>query len=309
MTIKIMPVTRLISELDKYQYQSRVCCYSTCQKEPILSHTIAENFLYKLNTDLTQVRTFQPKMLPIATGSKSQLIPVNQDKFSTFKGFCPDHDNHLFKLIDLYDGNMTKEKAALIHYRNISYGICHIKSQQLREKHMFRQNYIQDKLSDKSTEKTVTILKNGALARRLAYCLNQHLLRKEQLEKIIKSQSFEAMEFTEVQGDLANPLFCGRSSPLLHPKHNFFNYPGYRYMPWVTYMTLLTTNKNHLIFCWLESDKAHAKYLKKLINERETNDIIAVLAYACSDALAVDDKLYNKHAATIEEIIKSFRVY
>ena len=79
-------------------------------------------------------------------------------------------------------------------------------------------------------------------------------------------------------------------------------------MPWLTYMTLLTGNESRLLFCWLKSDDAHSKHFKKL-NNQDARNVIAILAYACSDAFAVEENYYIKHMPAIEEMIRKFRVY
>ncbi len=310
MTIKIMNIAKLVSEIDGIQYRDIKCCYDKCPNQPITSHTIAENYLYKLNKDLTKVLTFEPAILSIISKQPPELTrKVDKKKFSTFTGFCNNHDHGIFKLIDSYDGKMTKEKAALLHYRIICYGINHIKTQLLRLQHMSEQNYMQDESAGMGGTKIVTLIKKGFLARRLNYCLKQHLIRKGKLEKMITSDKFENIEYLVIPGSLNNPIFCGRSSHLLNKNHGIFKLPGYSYMPWLTYMTLLTNETNHLVFCWLKSDKKHAKRLNNLLKKETSKTIIEVLAYACSDGFAVEESFYDKHCSTIDTVIKKFRVY
>jgi hypothetical protein len=304
-----MPITRLIAETDKYLYKNDTCYYGACPNQPITSHTIAENYLYKLDVDLRKVLTFQGRLLRLVTKPDVSLVPVDQRKFSTFNGFCSLHDSGLFSQIDSFNGDMSKEKAALIHYRNICYGVSHIRTQQLKERHIFNQNYTQHESSDLAIKKVVKLLKGNALARRLSYCLDQHLLRKKRLEVILASGNFEDISYFEVRGDLDNPIFSGRSSYLMHPKHNIFKYEGYSFMPWVTYMTLLTKYENRLVFCWLKEDNVYTKYFMRLLQKQPGKDVLAVLAYACSDSFAVAESYYSRHASTITEIIRNFRLY
>lgn len=150
---------------------------------------------------------------------------------------------------------------------------------------------------------------DGQLARRLDYCLEQHLLRKKQLERMIRSRKFSKIEFLVLRGGLDNPIFCGRSTFLLHKKHNLFKYRGYSYIPWITYMTLRTNETNDLVFCWLRGDEEYSKCLKLLLKKEDHKKTIEVLAYACSDSFAVEKSFYNKHSSAINEIIKNFRSY
>jgi hypothetical protein len=80
-------------------------------------------------------------------------------------------------------------------------------------------------------------------------------------------------------------------------------------MPWLSYMTLLTKSKSHLVFCWLRTDAEHVKYFKKLLENNNSKEIIEVSAWACSDAFGVAENFYNKHAILIDAIIKKYRVY
>lgn len=293
--ICIMKIEKLISEIDEIQYSDKRCCYGTCSNPPIRSHTISENFLYKLSNDLTNVITFEPAMSLIVNKQNPKLVRnVNKKRFSTFTGFCSIHDVKLFKPIDLFDGQINNEIAMLIHYKNICYGINHIKTQQLRLCHMSAQNYVQDKLSDTNGDKIIMSFKNNSLSLRLDYCLSQYLLRKQQLEHMIESREFNRIKFHVLHGCLNNPIFCGRSSYLLHKNHGLFKTSGYSYMPWITYMTLLT---NNLVFCWLKNDEAYAKRLNILLKNEDSKKIIEVLAYACSDAFAVEKNFYRKNVS------------
>jgi hypothetical protein len=204
---------------------------------------------------------------------------------------------------------MDEEKAVLIHYRNLCYGIYHIKTQQLREKHLAQQNYAYDASVDEGIV-IKELLAKGRLKARLSYCLQEPLSRKIFLEKIINSREFEAIEFIEIKGDLNNnPIFSGRSNYLLHRKHKLFDHPGYSSMTWITYQTLLTTNCNHLVFCYLKEDKPHGKYFKKILRNSNFEGALAALAYSCSDSFAVTEEHYNTHIAAIDTLIKEFRVY
>ena len=210
-------------------------------------------------------------------------------------------------MIDSFNGAVDKEKAVLVHYRNICYGIHHIKAQRKRERYIAQQNYIGEATpeSDEIVNKLIT----GSLTTRLTYCLNEHLLRKKLLENIISSRNFDAIDFIEIPITLDNPIFSGRSTCLLHKNHRLFAYSGYSHMPWITYMTLLTSNSSHLVFCWLKKDKDHARDLKTLLRGNQFKKIIEVLAYGCSDSFAVKKEFYKKHCHTIDEIIKMFRTY
>lgn len=309
MNTAIMPLERLMSECDNIRFESNTCCYTGCSNPPITSHTISENYLYKLNKDLTKVLTFQPKVGQIVRRyDPKHISKVDKKKFSTFVGFCGAHDNDLFELIDNFNGQMNKEKATLVHYRNICYGISHIKTQKYRERHVAQQNYMrQDGETD--AESILPLLQNGALHVRLSYCLQEHLKRKKILEKAIKSKDFESIDFIEIEGGSNNPIFSGRSSYLMHQRNKLFNFPGYAFMPWVTYMTLLTHTSNHLVFCWLKSDKKHSRALGNIIKNNDFKNILAILAYGSSDSFAIEESVHALHAATIEKVIKSFRVY
>lgn len=305
-----MPIQKLISECDNLYYESRKCSYTGCSKPSILSHTIPENYLKKLNEPLTEVLTFQSKIGKISNQNKPQyLVEIDKSKFSTFKGFCESHDNDLFLSIDNFNGEMNREKATLNHYRNICYGVNHIKTQMLREGHISNQNYRQETNNDEGVAIN-KLLKQRSLKTRLSYCLNEHLSRKVALEKRIKSRNFEEIEFIEIQGSInGNPIFSGRSSYLMHKDHNLFDYAGYSFMPWITYQTLLTYESNHLVFCWLKKDSNRSRYLRKILNKNSFENTLAVLAYGCSDSLALTKNHFKIHHPHIEELILNFRVY
>jgi succinate dehydrogenase flavin-adding protein (antitoxin of CptAB toxin-antitoxin module) len=85
------------SEFDNLYFESKSCCYTGCLGKPIISHTIPENYLYKLNQPLTKVLTFQPRLGRIVKKfSPQHVIKIDKSRFSTFKGFCESHDNDLF---------------------------------------------------------------------------------------------------------------------------------------------------------------------------------------------------------------------
>lgn len=305
----VKPITRLASEVDKLIHRSKTCYYSGCPETPITSHTIAENNLKKINQDLTKVLTLQRRLLRVMTKPDLRLIPVDKQEFSTFVGFCWSHDHDLFGPIDSFDGRMDKEKAALIHYRNICYGISHIKTQQLRERHIYCQNYLRSESPDVEANRLHKALKGDVFANRLAYCLLEHLHRKEILEGIIQSRDFDQVEFITLIGTLTDPIFSGRSSYLLHPREKIFQLPGYRHMPWISYMTLLTVSSSCLVFCWLKSDKTRARYLLKLTKDKAPREVIEELAYSCSDSLAIEKSHYVRFAPTIDQMIKNTRGY
>jgi len=223
-------------------------------------------------------------------------------------GFCKKHDNNLFKEIDEFNGQINKKKAALIHYRNICYGIHHIKISSERVQYLSRQNY-----EGESTPESVECLKNlknGYFENRLNSCLDEHNLRKEMLEIMIDTGNFTSMNFFSIGLGLEQPIFSGRSHYILHPEEHICLEGGYPYFPWISYMTLRTNTRNDLLFSWLEKDTNKAKYLENIIGkEIELKNLIGTLAYACSDALAMNQKLYNQNCKIINEAFKSLRAY
>ncbi len=259
-----MPLKHLLSQLDNLTYKNPKCFFPGCQSTPINSHTIPENFLYKMHNDLTQVLTFHPLIAFFTDKAASARIKqIDKSQFSTFPGFCSTHDEGIFKPIDQYNGKLDNEKAALVHYRNICYGIYHIETQRLRLEYVANQIFIPDESSSKKgIKKTLEQIKSGILLCRLNSCLNQHLQRKELLEEMIIAGNFNKIDYQMLSGGLNNPIFCGRSSYLLHKDNGLFKKDGYPYFPWISYMTLLTKHENHLVFCWLKKDNAHAKRLK-----------------------------------------------
>lgn len=305
-----MHIAHLTSEIDDYEYRSGSCYYDDCTESPILSHTISRNYIYKLNSDPRKVLMLQQKITPIRSKPNPSLVSrINIERFACFTGFCPSHDFTLFKSLDMFDGKLDKEKAALAHYRNICYGINHIKTQMLRESHMASQCFVQGESSDASANKLNKMLKKRYFAKRLSYCLEQHLIRKAHLEKMIQSKNFNDIRCIEFRGGLDNPIFCGRSSYLLHQKDKFFTQHGYCYMPWLSYTTLLTDVENHLVFCWLKKDDVHARLFNKPSKNEISKDDIATLAWACSDAFAVEETIYTKHKIAIDMAIRKLRVY
>ncbi len=315
MNKEFMPIEKLISETGNIRYSNKKCFYAPCQNKPISSHTIPEHYLFKLNSDLKKIRTFQTNFSKIIKKENQKLIKeIDKKKFTTFKGFCAVHDNSLFESIDLFDGKIDKKKASLIHYRNICYGIYHIRIQILRIQHLSRQNYIGDLIEKE--EKLAKHLGSGVWEKQLEFCLNEHEDRKKQIEQMIKSDNYEETEFLEMSLDSYNLIFCGRSTPMLSPRADFFKLKilGYHYMPWITYMTLLDHNKkNTLIFCFLENDKKYARFLSSRLNGRNhlnSNDkLLRMLAYACSDGFAVEVSFYEKNRKNIDEIIQEHKFY
>ncbi len=305
-----MHIANLTSEMDDYEYQGDTCCYDNCTKSPILSHTISRNYVYKLNSDIRKVLMLQQKITPLRSKPNPNLVrKINIEKFACFTGFCSDHDYLLFKILDMFDGKMDKEKAVLVHYRNICYGINHIKTQMLREARMAAQCHVQGESSDTSANNLIKMLKKRYFANRLKYCLEQHEIRKLHLEQMIQSKKFDDIRCIEFRGELNNPIFCGRSSYLLHQKNKFFSQHGYSYMPWLSYTTLLTDIENHLVFCWLKVDEQHAKLFTRPVKNELSKDDIATLAWACSDAFAIEEEIYTKHKTAIDTAIKKLRVY
>jgi len=312
MEIKIENSKKLVSEIDQKKHKSKTCYYDTCKRFPISSHTISKNYLKKLNPDLQKILTFETAVSQILTKDvKSLLKKVNQDKFSAFTGFCAFHDNNLFKKIDSFDGIVDAEKAALIHYRNICYGVHHIRSCLLECEHLSKQNYIEIDAPIESIYEInkITEIDFQTLKIRLEYCLSQHLSRKMKLEKIIKKRDFSKIKFRVLNGTISNPIFSGRSTFFLHKNHKLFSSPGYSNMPWITYMTLLTDYTNKLIFCWLKEDYIYAKSLQRLLGHNEPGKLLEILAYGHSDSFAVNEFLYETHYPEINELIEKFRIH
>lgn len=308
--MKIKNIKHLINKIDHTEYVETKCYYRNCDEPSIVSHAIPKNALYKLNRDLTKILTFQTSLTPIINELNPNLMKsIDSSKFSTFKGFCKEHDNKLFRLIDQFDGVLTKEKICLVHYRNICYGIYHIKKQQKRLNLVASQRYIEDEARDQKYIKHFNPIIRDKLSTRLAYCLQEHILRKKQLEEMIKFGKFDQIEFLHLIGDIDNPIFCGRSSIVLNEKHKMFNYNGYGLMPWITYMTLVTNHRNYLVFCWLRKDKKLASHLKYLCKKKAPKDLIEILAYGYSDSLAIDVELYRKHSGAIEHIRENLGCY
>ncbi|MGA2655193.1 MAG: hypothetical protein ABSF18_04360 [Gammaproteobacteria bacterium] len=311
----VMPFTKLISEIIDRPFISDKCCFGYCQNKPIISHTIPENFLYKICNDLNKVLMFRPSIDLIMKQPTQSMSRVDKSKFSTFKGFCSTHDHDLFKLIDTFNGEMDQEKAALIHYKNICYGINHIKTQQLILEHVSKQNYRTNLEVGQNTitpgDNVFEGIKDGTWANRLEYCLKEHELRKKILEEMIGTGDFSTVIFYEfINGGIDNPIFCGRSSFLMHQDSKFFEKPGYAYMPWITYMSLRSTDKNNLVFCFLKNDERHANYFHKLINQNTfLKETLLSLIYAYSDSLAIKESQYKDYSAEIDSIIREQRIY
>ncbi|CEG59372.1 hypothetical protein [Legionella fallonii] len=303
----IMPINRLISELDNIQYESKYCCFSTCENKPINSHTIPENFLYKINSDLLNVMTLEPRVYWIMKNAENNtLTNVDKEKFSTFKGFCIDHDTRLFFKLDNFEGKINSEIALLVHYRNICYGIHHIHLQMLKEKHLRKQNFIG---SNNLYGDIYTLIKSDRLYNRLRYCLDEHIKRKKIMEKMIKNNQFDSIDYFVMSGSLINPIFCGRSSIVLHENENIFKFPGYSYMPWVSYISLINGNTSYLPFCWLKEDKNYSKQAFQKMEHSTHREIATLLAYGASDAVALDRGLFEEQKLTINLIANKYRVY
>lgn len=233
---------------------------------------------------------------------------LNKEKFSTFFGFCQNHDDNLFKRLDTFDGIIDSEKATLVHYRNICYGIYHIKISLKKVQHLSRQNYAGPSTSE--SENCLENLKNGYFEARLNDCLKQHNLRKKILEDMINAKDFKSINFFSIGLGLEQPIFSGRSHYILHPEHEFFSEGGYPYLSLISYMTLRTENRNELLFVWLERDKNHAEYLKNIIGEeKKFKTLIGTLAYACSDALAMNKDFYTQNSDIFNEAFKNLRTY
>ncbi|MBY0544078.1 MAG: hypothetical protein K2Q14_00845 [Gammaproteobacteria bacterium] len=307
--VKPDAIEKLIYKVDCLEYQGKQCYYRSCSNSPIMSHTIPRNYLYKLDSDLKNVLTFESAMSAIAKKQMPVIMKqVNQGKFSSFRGFCQEHDCSLFKVIDNYDGEVTQEKIALVHYRNICYGVNHIQTQKLRLSHVSMQQFVETQPAPEEIHKLVKKIQNGGLVNRLNYCLNEHLKRKKKLEHIIQTHSFDEIEYRVLYGSRDDPIFSGRSAYLLHKNHGLFKSPGYSHMPWITYMTLLTKQTNDLVFCWLKGDEFYAKNLNNLLKKEEYKKTIGGLAYACSDAFAVKRETYEKNSSLIAAL-NNFRVY
>ncbi len=305
----ISPREKLLADLGNIKYESKKCCYSLCQDKPINSHTIAKNYLYKLHSDLREILTFEPSSVSrVPSGTNPRYFrPIDKQKFSTFFGFCGQHDNKLFELIDAFDGRLDQEKAALIHYRNICYGVNHIETGLLRLQHISQQRYAGE--STIETNKIKLKLDRSDYKHRLIYCLKEHKQRKATLEHMIHSRDFGLINFSEIHLGLEQPLFSGRSVRLLHPKNNFFRCDGYCYMPWLTYMTLRTSYSSHLVFVWLEKDKKFSNNLNYVLKQEVAlKSIIGGLAYSCSDALAIRKEFYEERQFLFTEA-QRYRVY
>ena len=121
--MNIMPIQKLMSEIDNIGFKAPTCYWSLCDSHPIRSHAIAENSFYRLSKDrLLEILTSQQRIYKLSR-STSLLVPIDIDKCSTFFGFCNKCDSKLFELIDCFDGVLTPKKVTLIHYRIICYGI------------------------------------------------------------------------------------------------------------------------------------------------------------------------------------------
>jgi hypothetical protein len=301
-----MPLNKLLSEQDDIQWKSDCCMYADCKQQPIKSHIIPSNYLYKLDADLKKILMLQQSLVAI---SKEPLQPrlrfLKKDSFSTFIGFCQEHDSKLFKCIDLFNGTGTKEIATLAHFKNICYGITHINSCILQLKHYKSQNYTLQ--SNAEGQGVYDLLYSNVLSKRLEDCLRLHKKRKILLEMMIRHKDYENIRFFEISGSLNNPVFSGRStSPLLI--NDALNYPGYGHFPFFSYLTLLSEEKNLLIFTWLEKDKKHSENLSIQLKKVNALDILALSIYGTSDALAMTQSHYDKHAELIDKML-AIRVY
>lgn len=308
----IMKIENLIDEIDNIEYKDTHCCYPGCQQQSIRSHTISKNHLKKAGLDLPKTKTIQPAISLIVNKIHPKLTKrVSKDTFSTFIGFCEYHDHKLFEPIDSFDGLITNETAVLVHYRNICCGINHIRTQHKRLEHLLKQNYIEDTSYNRKVNKQINMIfrKEEPLLKRLNYCLTQHLIRKEKLEQMIKNNCYDHIEFLSLIGGPGDPIFCGRSSYPLHKKIGLFKTQGYSLMPWITYMTLLTSQTNTLVFCWLKNDAIYTKELNNLIQNEAHKEMIETLAFGYSDSLAFEGTFYNKHAHVIDPIIQNIRTY
>lgn len=313
METKAMPAKSLFNTIDGIEHKNSECMFNGCDISPINSHVIPENYLYKLDRNLKQIVMLQRKMLPRIVKDES-MLKVSKEKFSTFHGFCQKHDAELFKEIDLFDGKVDKRQAALVHYKNICYGVWHIKTYLLKIKHTFQQKFVEDgqeTFIDKLAAKKFKDLDyREKVIKRLEFCLQEYESRKKDIENMLNSKEFEEIVFEVLPvADLDNPIFSGRSTPAIYGDNNYLE--GYPYMPYVTYMTLVTEKGIYLIFCWLRKDKIYAKNLESLFSA-STSDFrqsIAELAWIYSDFAAAKESVYEKHKQIIDSSVKSHRPY
>ena len=302
--MKQLPTRHLIDTTSKITSPKEKCKFLDCDKNPINSHTIPTNMLNKMCPNPSDISIFKHEI----TKSEDVIIiekkPINKTKFSAFSGFCSDHDSNLFKMIDEFDGNMTQEKAALIHYRTICYGIHDIYEAIAKATHLKNQKYYANDEVSIECAKLHTYLKSDTPLNRLNYCLEEHLKRKQTLENMILEADFEAIRYEVFPNGAPNIVFFGRSNYLLHPNKPFFKIKGYSYMPWVSYITLIHHNKSDLIFCWLEDDSQYLKYYNKQMVLTNYKPFIEKLAFCTSDSFAIENTLYETHRENITAMIK-----
>lgn len=309
---KVQPMEKLIAEMQTRTPRnsgSNVCMFGKCQNKPIKSHAISQSFLKNLGySDSLLMST--PYLISIFKDMKNgnqldYVKPIALDVFSTFNGFCKYHDNRLFSAVDNFDGHVTNEVAVLIHYRNICYGILHIKAQLSRLQHAANQEYINNASS--KGEDILRSLKGYQLRKRLMESLYEHRERKRELERMIRKQHFSKIRFITLHGDINNPIFSGRSTPWLHPQRKIADQDGYTIMPWISYLTLVNKHSHQLVFCWLARDKVYANDLELFFDHDYWKANLEILAYGFSDAFAISRNLYNESGYIINYIATQWR--
>lgn len=125
--VNIGLVKALIVEKLKRGFNNKICYYADCKKNPICSHTISKTLLNKISEN-KNVYTFQPSDVQQKIYNSDEnniyLKKTTINGATCFPGFCHEHDNNLFKLLEdpVYIKKGSQEDYAFLYsYRNL----CH----------------------------------------------------------------------------------------------------------------------------------------------------------------------------------------
>lgn len=122
---------KVYQKVDNFIYEDK-CLWGNCSSKSILSHSHTKSILKNLTVNNeNKIYGLTKNFIRRRKGILFDLYTIN--KASTFHGFCPSHDNDLFKYIESSELEEIDKKAAFLFFtRGIFFEIFQKKSAILR---------------------------------------------------------------------------------------------------------------------------------------------------------------------------------
>lgn len=248
---------------------------NNCSKEIISSHSISKSSSLKKIAEGGHIYNHKLNFYNFFDFNNSNPIHIIEPKkvgineASTFYGFCKDHDNKLFKDIDIENININEKTAFLLGYRGF------VREYYFKELHAIEMNKLRDFIKIPDYLKPYFNQVNETFVASKKY-LNKII---NKYFNIFKSEDYSSVKYLAFKfSNVPDILFAG-AAPILYDFEGNNLENDINNLENITINAVAYDNGGIIIFQWFDGEQVNKKFIDSLIKiyNKDKNNICNIL--------------------------------